>query len=279
MSRLHLSPAHVAAFAQHREALELCRRFGNIARFRAKPLRQKLKPLGLVRCGDRYPYLGDGQFEGFVLTPPMGSGEATGMGPEFAGIIVFGGVSLGDGLEHRANLEDADVPELQVGVLLRIGETLWPLREALLAELLAGLQAEGYEVHEFEGSDGEDDFLRELTRQITGAEDDADSDDEADFDDVEVEDGDIDADDDSAEPTEQWVDIDDGEESAMTEGNRGGSLLLLRRLPLDRLPARCGPIVTRFFASALAPLLALDDQDWNTLMLARDTRSELGEEE
>lgn len=279
MSSLYLSPAHVAAFARHREALELCRRFGNIARFRARPLRQKLKSLGLVRCGDRFPHLGDGEFEGFVLTPPTGGGDLTGMGPEFAGIIVFGGVSLGGGLEHRADLADPDVPELQVGLLLRIGEALWPLREALLAELLAGLQAEGYEVHEFAGSDDEDAFLRELTRPLTVAGDDAEVDDETDFDDVEVEDdiADGDADADAPESTDSWVDIEDDDASASAD--RGGGLLLLRRLPLDRLPARCGPIVTRFFASALSPLLALDDRDWNTLMLARDTRSELGEEE
>lgn len=286
MSNLRLSPRHVAAFANHREALELCRRFGNIARFRARALRSKLKPLGLSRCGDRYPHLGAGEFEGFVLTPPIYSGDATGMGPEFAGLIVFGGVALRDGLEHRADLVDADVPELQVGVLLRPLETVWPQLSRLLEGTLAGLMAEGFEVHSLAARETPTSFLEWLMQEDDDAELDppADEADEADageeaFDQIDEE---------AAEAgelteTETWVDLEDEGAPVETDADdpEGAphSLLLLRRLPLDRLPVRCGAIVTRFFASALAPLLAMSDPEWQALILARDTRGELGEEE
>lgn len=283
MSSLRLSPRHVAAFANHREALELCRRFGNIARYRARALRSKLKPLGLLRCGDRYPHLGTGEFEGFVLTPPIHAGDATGMGPEFAGLIVFGGVALRDGLEHRADLVDAEVPELQVGVLLRPLQSLWPQWSTLLEGTLAGLMAEGFEVHSLAAPD----TLASIVEWLTQQEDDADLDPDADEADAGEEAFDQ-IDEEAAEAgelteAETWVDIEAGVAPVGADAedpeDAPHSLLLLRRLPLDRLPVRCGAIVTRFFASALAPLLALSDPEWQALMLARDTHGELGEEE
>lgn len=283
MSSLRLSPRHVAAFANHREALELCRRFGNIARFRARALRNKLKPLGLLRCGDRYPHLGSGEFEGFVLTPPVSPGDVTGMGPEFAGLMVFGGVALRDGLEHRADLAQADVPELQVGALLRPHQTVWPQLSVLLEGTLAGLMAEGFEVHSLAARETPTSFLEWLMQQDDDAEldpdaEEADAGEEA-FDQIDEE---AVAEGDSPE-TETWGDIEDGEAPIETDADdpEGAphALLLLRRLPLDRLPVRCGAIVTRFFASALAPLLAMSDPEWQALILARDTRGELGEEE
>lgn len=279
MSSLQLSPAQVAAFAHYREALELSRRFGNIARFRARALRQKLKPLGLVRCGDRFPHLGSGEFEGVVLTPPIVETDATGMGPEFSGLIVFGGVCLRDGLVHRAGLKNADVPELQVGMLLRPLARLWPQISALLSDTLAGLEAEGFEVHELEAL--ADDQAQEILDQLdaggplsereAGQAADAEAED-ADFDSVDVDDPE----------TEEWVDIEDGEDGEDEEDGEDtvpGGLLLLRRLSLDRLPEDCGPIVTRFFNSALAPLLAISDFEWKLLILSRDQTGELGEEE
>lgn len=275
MRTLSLSPDHVAAFARHRQALELCRRFGNIARFRARALREKLKPLGLSRCGERMPHLGVGEFEGFVLTPPVAATDGAGVGPEFAGLLVFGGVSLRGGLIHRAELRNPDVPELQVGLLLRPMAPFWHQLAPLLETTLAGLEAEGYECHRLAGRRIDDPDLREWLAELAEADalldameqEDAD----ADFDTVDAED--------AADWTEDsdWVDIE--EDADPVDPAVPASLLLLRRLPLDRLPARCGPIVTRFFVSALGPLLAISAPEWQTLLLARDTQDELGEEE
>ncbi|MCU0754014.1 MAG: hypothetical protein MUE46_02690 [Xanthomonadales bacterium] len=283
MRMLSLSPSHVAAFARHREALELCRRFGNMARFRARGLREKLQPLGLKRCGDRHPHLGCGEFEGFVLTPPIAAADATGMSPEFAGLIVFGGVSLRRGLVHRAELKHADIPELQVGLLLQPMAALWPQFAVLLEETLAGLEAEGFECHTIEAP--AEHALRRWLAEIVEAdalldaqecEDAGGSADEDDFDTVDTEDDTLEEE--SMDPPD-WSDIEDDGDPAALADTAPGRLLLLRRLPLDRLPARCGPIVTRFFASALGPLLAIPDQHWEMLLLARETRDELGEEE
>lgn len=271
MSSLRLSPAHVAAFARHREALALCRRFGNIARFRARALRDKLKPLDLVRCGDRFPHLGVGEFEGFVLTPPLTAGDTVGMGPEFAGLIVFGGVCLRTSLVPGVALRDPDVPELQVGVLLKPMASIWPQCAALLGETLAGLEADGFECRVLDRATHPD---LQWLRDLAGSDDDHD---DPDFD--MVDESDIDA---EELDTSDWVDIEDDDDEdagvAATSGVPGG-LLWLRRLPLDRLPPRCGPIVTRFFTGALAPLLDIPAPCWQLLILARDTHDELGEEE
>jgi hypothetical protein len=267
MSSLQLSPEQVAAFGQYREALETCRRFGNIARFRAKALRDKLKLLGLMRSGERWLDLGAQEFEGFVLTPQLSETGKTGVSPDVAGLMVFGGVSLRDGLVHQADLDDADVPELQVGVLFRPNALLWTAFSDMFDEPFQQLEAEGFEIHH--------------GVVVTGVEDDPDADDlddagvadddEADFDEIEE----VDAAADAADAGEDASEDDDDEEDEIAPD----FILALRRLPLDRLPERCGPLVTRFFSSALGPLLAMEDEAWEVLLTGRDSSEELSEEE
>lgn len=146
MPGLEITRRTVRALAGYHALLHRCERLGNIARARSRVLREEWSACGMERAR-RGADIGRHVFHGVLLTPRAADSVDRGVLPAQSGLVLHAGVLLEESLPvPGALLMNAEMPELQVGLMLGAFPELWPAHAEVVEALFGALESAGFDL-------------------------------------------------------------------------------------------------------------------------------------
>lgn len=163
MPTIRMTRQHVGALGRYHELLALARRLGNIARARARLLREAWSACGLEPA--RRGALGRHAFHGVLLTPRAEDAVDRGLRPLDSALVMHAGLVLAASSgPPELQLRQIDLPELQVGLWMEVGAASLAAQPGLLDALEQQLAGAGYALRVRETELYTDDATAEETR-------------------------------------------------------------------------------------------------------------------